>query len=260
MSAFTNAVLMITGGTGSFGNTVLKHFLTTDIGQIRIFSRDEKKQDDMRHDLQVRFPDHAKKVKFYLGDVRNAQAIKDAMQGVDYVFHAAALKQVPSCEFFPMEAVRTNVMGTDNMLHAAIEAKCLFKENRKANIYEAIFNVFLSLVLVLYWGAGVLAAGAITGVIRSIGYMVSTEKLLPVNQFWKNGFQCGGYLLLGILFYCLLGSFTVPTWLEWIGQAVMRMLLVIVILTVFIATTNPKELKLVYQKISSLFEKNCYKP
>ena len=123
MSAFTNAVLMITGGTGSFGNTVLKHFLTTDIGQIRIFSRDEKKQDDMRHDLQVRFPDHAKKVKFYLGDVRNAQAIKDAMQGVDYVFHAAALKQVPSCEFFPMEAVRTNVMGTDNMLHAAIEAK-----------------------------------------------------------------------------------------------------------------------------------------
>ena len=123
MSAFTNATLMITGGTGSFGNTVLKHFLTTDIGQIRIFSRDEKKQDDMRHDLQVRYPEHAKKVKFYLGDVRNAQAIKDAMQGVDYVFHAAALKQVPSCEFFPMEAVRTNVMGTDNMLHAAIEAK-----------------------------------------------------------------------------------------------------------------------------------------
>jgi len=123
MSAFTNATLMITGGTGSFGNTVLKHFLTTDIGQIRIFSRDEKKQDDMRHDLQVRYPEHAKKVKFYIGDVRNAQAIKDAMQGVDYVFHAAALKQVPSCEFFPMEAVRTNVQGTDNMLHAAIEAK-----------------------------------------------------------------------------------------------------------------------------------------
>ena len=123
MSAFTNATLMITGGTGSFGNTVLKHFLTTDIGQIRIFSRDEKKQDDMRHDLQVRYPEHAKKVQFYIGDVRNAQAIKDAMQGVDYVFHAAALKQVPSCEFFPMEAVRTNVQGTDNMLHAAIEAK-----------------------------------------------------------------------------------------------------------------------------------------
>ena len=121
MSAFTGKTLMITGGTGSFGNTVLKHFLTTDIGQIRIFSRDEKKQDDMRHDLQARYPEHASKVKFYIGDVRNAQSIKDAMYGVDYVFHAAALKQVPSCEFFPMEAVRTNVEGTDNMLHAAIE-------------------------------------------------------------------------------------------------------------------------------------------
>lgn len=121
MSSFSGATLMITGGTGSFGNTVLKHFLTTDIGEIRIFSRDEKKQDDMRHDLQARFPEYAGKVKFYIGDVRNAQAIKDAMWGVDYVFHAAALKQVPSCEFFPMEAVRTNVEGTDNMLHAAID-------------------------------------------------------------------------------------------------------------------------------------------
>ncbi len=121
MSAFSGATLMITGGTGSFGNTVLKHFLTTDIGEIRIFSRDEKKQDDMRHDLQARFPEHASKVKFYVGDIRNAQSIKDAMWGVDYVFHAAALKQVPSCEFFPMEAVRTNVEGTDNMLHAAID-------------------------------------------------------------------------------------------------------------------------------------------
>lgn len=121
MSAFNNATLMITGGTGSFGNTVLKHFLTSDVGQIRIFSRDEKKQDDMRHELQAKYPDHAQKVKFYIGDVRNAQAIKDAMQGVDFVFHAAALKQVPSCEFFPMEAVRTNVIGTDNMLHAAME-------------------------------------------------------------------------------------------------------------------------------------------
>ena len=121
MSLFTGKTLMITGGTGSFGNAVLKHFLTTDIGEIRIFSRDEKKQDDMRHDLQARFPEYANKVKFYIGDVRNAQSIKDAMWGVDYVFHAAALKQVPSCEFFPMEAVRTNVEGTDNMLHAAIE-------------------------------------------------------------------------------------------------------------------------------------------
>lgn len=121
MSAFSGATLMITGGTGSFGNTVLKHFLKTDIGEIRIFSRDEKKQDDMRHDLQARLPEYAGKVKFYIGDVRNAQSIKDAMYGVDYVFHAAALKQVPSCEFFPMEAVKTNIIGTDNMLHAAIE-------------------------------------------------------------------------------------------------------------------------------------------
>ena len=123
MSEFTNATLMITGGTGSFGNTVLKHFLTTDIGQIRIFSRDEKKQDDMRHDLQVRYPDHAHKVKFFVGDVRDARSIADAMPGVDYIFHAAALKQVPSCEFFPMQAVQTNIIGTDNMLHAAIDAK-----------------------------------------------------------------------------------------------------------------------------------------
>ncbi len=123
MSAFSGATLMITGGTGSFGNTVLKHFLTTDIGEIRIFSRDEKKQDDMRHDLQARFPEHANKVKFYIGDVRNAQSIADAMPGVDYIFHAAALKQVPSCEFFPMQAVQTNVIGTDNMLHAAIANK-----------------------------------------------------------------------------------------------------------------------------------------
>ena len=122
MSEFNNATLMITGGTGSFGSTVLKHFLSTDIGQIRIFSRDEKKQDDMRHELQAKCPEYAGKVKFYIGDVRNIQAVRDAMTGVDYIFHAAALKQVPSCEFFPMEAVRTNVMGTDNVLHAAIEA------------------------------------------------------------------------------------------------------------------------------------------
>ena len=121
MSVFKDKTLMITGGTGSFGNTVLKHFLTTDIGQIRIFSRDEKKQDDLRHDLQVKYPEFADKVKFHIGDVRDARSITDAMYGSDYVFHAAALKQVPSCEFFPMEAVRTNVMGTDNVLHAAME-------------------------------------------------------------------------------------------------------------------------------------------
>lgn len=122
MSNFNGATLLITGGTGSFGNTVLKHFLETDIGQIRIFSRDEKKQDDMRHELQAKHPDYAAKVKFYIGDVRDYRSIKDAMPGVDYIFHAAALKQVPSCEFFPMQAVKTNVEGTDNMLHAAIEA------------------------------------------------------------------------------------------------------------------------------------------
>ena len=122
MSEFSGATLLITGGTGSFGNTVLKHFLTTDIGEIRIFSRDEKKQDDMRHELQAKYPDHAKKVKFYIGNVRDIQSVHDAMPGVDYIFHAAALKQVPSCEFFPMEAVHTNVEGTNNVLHAAIEA------------------------------------------------------------------------------------------------------------------------------------------
>lgn len=121
MSEFSGKTLMITGGTGSFGSTVLKRFLSTDIGQIRIFSRDEKKQDDMRHLLQAKYPEYASKVKFYIGDVRNIQSVKDAMPGVDYIFHAAALKQVPSCEFFPMEAVRTNIIGTDNVLHAAIE-------------------------------------------------------------------------------------------------------------------------------------------
>ena len=122
MTAFSNATLMITGGTGSFGSTVLKHFLDSDLKEIRIFSRDEKKQDDMRHELQAKHPESAGKVKFYIGDVRNPQSIRDAMPGVDYIFHAAALKQVPSCEFFPMEAVRTNIVGTDNVLHAAIEA------------------------------------------------------------------------------------------------------------------------------------------
>lgn len=123
MNGFNGATLLITGGTGSFGSTVLKHFLPTDIGQIRIFSRDEKKQDDMRHDIQAKYPEYAKKVKFYIGDVRDPRSIADAMPGVDYVWHAAALKQVPSCEFFPMQAVKTNVEGTDNVLHAAIDAK-----------------------------------------------------------------------------------------------------------------------------------------
>ncbi len=122
MTSFNGSTLLITGGTGSFGNTVLKHFLSSDIGQIRIFSRDEKKQDDMRHDLQAKYSEKAAKVKFYIGDVRDYRSVADAMPGVDYIFHAAALKQVPSCEFFPMQAVKTNVEGTDNVLHAAIEA------------------------------------------------------------------------------------------------------------------------------------------
>lgn len=122
MSEFSGATLLITGGTGSFGNTVLKHFLPLNLQEIRIFSRDEKKQDDMRHELQKIYPEYAGKVRFYLGDVRNAASIADAMPGVDYVFHAAALKQVPSCEFFPMQAVQTNVIGTDNLLHAAVDA------------------------------------------------------------------------------------------------------------------------------------------
>ena len=121
MSLFANKTLMITGGTGSFGNAVLNRFLQTDIGEIRIFSRDEKKQDDMRHEFQVKMPHVADKIKFYIGDVRDLQSVRSAMHGVDYIFHAAALKQVPSCEFFPMEAVRTNVLGTDNVLTAAID-------------------------------------------------------------------------------------------------------------------------------------------
>lgn len=122
MSLFKGKTLMITGGTGSFGNAVLNRFLKTDIGEIRIFSRDEKKQDDMRHEFQAKMPEASDKIKFYIGDVRDLQSVKNAMHGVDYIFHAAALKQVPSCEFFPMEAVKTNIIGTDNVLTAAIEA------------------------------------------------------------------------------------------------------------------------------------------
>ena len=127
MSFFDGKTLMITGGTGSFGNAVLNRFLRTDIGEIRIFSRDEKKQDDMRHEYQHKMPEVASKIKFYIGDVRNKSTLKTAMRGVDYIFHAAALKQVPSCEFFPMEAVKTNVIGTDNVLDCAIDShvKCV---------------------------------------------------------------------------------------------------------------------------------------
>lgn len=121
--SFKNKTLVITGGTGSFGSTVLKHFLTTEIGEIRIFSRDEKKQDWMRHTLQASYPDFASKVKFFIGDVRNLDSVRDALYGANFIFHAAALKEVPSCEFFPMEAVRTNIIGTDNVITAAVENK-----------------------------------------------------------------------------------------------------------------------------------------
>ncbi len=119
---FSGKTLLITGGTGSFGNAVLNRFLETDIKEIRVFSRDEKKQDDMRHEFQAKMPEVAEKIKFYIGDVRDINSVRNAMPGVDYVFHAAALKQVPSCEFFPIEAVKTNVLGTDNVLSAAVEA------------------------------------------------------------------------------------------------------------------------------------------
>lgn len=121
MSLFRDRTLLITGGTGSFGNAVLNRFLKTDIGEIRVFSRDEKKQDDMRHEFQAKMPEAAEKIKFYIGDVRDLASVKNAMHGVDYIFHAAALKQVPSCEFFPIEAVKTNVLGTENVLTAAID-------------------------------------------------------------------------------------------------------------------------------------------
>ena len=122
MSQFKDKTLLITGGTGSFGNAVLNRFLETDIKEIRVFSRDELKQDNMRHEYQAKYPDVFHKLKFYIGDVRDINSIKNAMHGVDYVYHAAALKQVPSCEFFPIEAVKTNVLGTENVLTAAIES------------------------------------------------------------------------------------------------------------------------------------------
>ena len=135
MSIFKEKILMITGGTGSFGNAVLNRFLETDIGEIRILSRDEKKQDDMRHEYQIKYPEHVHKIKFYIGDVRDYKSIVNAFSGVDYVFHAAALKQVPSCEFFPMEAVKTNIIGSNNVITACREngvKKAIFLSTDKA--------------------------------------------------------------------------------------------------------------------------------
>ena len=135
MSQFKDKILLITGGTGSFGNAVLRRFLTTDIAEIRILSRDEKKQDDMRHTYQELYPQYAEKIKFYIGDVRDYNSILNAFRGVDYVFHAAALKQVPSCEFYPMEAVKTNVAGSDNVISACVTnhvKKAIFLSTDKA--------------------------------------------------------------------------------------------------------------------------------
>mgnify|MGYP000490140089 CR=1 FL=1 len=131
MISFKDKILLITGGTGSFGNAVLRRFLSTDIAEIRILSRDEKKQDDMRHAYQTECPEYAGKIKFYIGDVRDYCSIAPAFRGVDYVFHAAALKQVPSCEFFPMEAVKTNVIGSNNVIDACVEnrvKKAIFRK------------------------------------------------------------------------------------------------------------------------------------
>lgn len=135
MLKFKDKTLLITGGTGSFGNAVLNRFLATDIGEIRILSRDEKKQDDMRHTYQAKMPEAAGKIKFYIGDVRDYRSIVNAFRGVDYVFHAAALKQVPSCEFYPMEAVKTNIIGSDNVISACVEnhvKKAIFLSTDKA--------------------------------------------------------------------------------------------------------------------------------
>lgn len=135
MISFKDKILLITGGTGSFGNAVLRRFLTTDIAEIRILSRDEKKQDDMRHTYQELYPQHAEKIKFYIGDVRDYNSILNVFRGVDYVFHAAALKQVPSCEFYPMEAVKTNVAGSDNVISACVAnhvKKAIFLSTDKA--------------------------------------------------------------------------------------------------------------------------------
>lgn len=194
MSSFKDRTLMITGGTGSFGHTVLKHFLTSDIGEIRIFSRDEKKQDDMRHDLQANYPEYSNKVKFYIGDVRNLQSVKDAMVGVNYIFHAAALKQVPSCEFYPMEAVRTNVIGTDNVLHAAIEEKvervvCL-STDKAAYPINAMGTSKAMMEKVIYANARVSAqrGGPIISCTRYGNVMCSRGSVIPlfIDQI-KNG-------------------------------------------------------------------------
>ena len=189
---FHGKTLLITGGTGSFGHAVLRHFLTGDTGEIRIFSRDEKKQDDMRHLLQSKYPDYAGKVKFYIGDVRDARSIQEAMHGVNYVFHAAALKQVPSCEFFPMEAVRTNVIGTDNMLHAAIsegvESVVCLSTDKAAYPINAMGTSKAMMEKVVYSNARAAAGRTTICCTRYGNVMCSRGSVIPlfIDQIKKN--------------------------------------------------------------------------
>ena len=193
MSIFEDRTLMITGGTGSFGYTVLNHFLTSDIKEIRIFSRDEKKQDDMRHELQADYPEYAGKVKFYIGNVRDISGLMDAMPGVDYIFHAAALKEVPSCEFFPMQAVKTNVEGTDNVVHAAMANKVksvvLLSTDKAAYPINAMGISKAMAERVMYANAKVAAErGTILSCTRYGNVMCSRGSVIPLfrEQIRKN--------------------------------------------------------------------------
>jgi len=195
MSVFENKTLLITGGTGSFGHTVLKHFLTSDIKEIRIFSRDEKKQDDMRHELQANHPDDAAKVKFYIGDVRDRSSVDDAMYGVNYIFHAAALKEVPSCEFFPMQAVKTNVEGTDNVVHSAIyygvQSVVLLSTDKAAYPINAMGISKALAERVIYSNARVAAErGTILSCTRYGNVMCSRGSVIPLfREQIRNGHE-----------------------------------------------------------------------
>lgn len=185
MTSFHGKKLLITGGTGSFGQTVLKKFIASDLMEIRIFSRDEKKQDDMRHELQSKFPDYFKKVTFYIGDIRNLQGLTEAMSGIDYVFHAAALKEVPSCEFFPMEAVRTNILGADNVIHAAMANQvksCVFLSTDKAAYPINAMGISKAMMEHLVYAKARVAAerGTILSCTRYGNVMCSRGSVIPL--------------------------------------------------------------------------------
>ena len=185
MTSFHGKKLLITGGTGSFGQTVLKKFIASDLMEIRIFSRDEKKQDDMRHELQSKFPDYFKKVTFYIGDIRNLQGLTEAMSGIDYVFHAAALKEVPSCEFFPMEAVRTNILGADNVIHAAMANQvknCVFLSTDKAAYSINAMGISKAMMEHLVYAKARVAAerGTILSCTRYGNVMCSRGSVIPL--------------------------------------------------------------------------------